>query len=126
MAITSSFGDLGVVLNAPTNRRDGLITSSGITVPYMHLSHLGLLHVILIKCLCSKSFYMYTSVHNTLSSMKHMRRNVPALSTSFILSKANDINSSSSGGMTAYVLVKLELLKETKQKLRWVLYLFSI
>ena len=71
---------------------------------------------------------MYTSVHNTLSSMKHMRRNVPALSTSFILSKANDINSSGSGGMTAYVLVKLhvELLKETKQKLRWVLYLFSI
>ncbi len=36
MAITSSFGDLGVVLNAPTSKRDGLITyihvSSGTTV----------------------------------------------------------------------------------------------
>ena len=51
---------------------------------------------------------------------------MPALSTSFLSSKANDINSSGSGGMTAYVLVKLELLKETKQKLKWVLYLFSI
>ena len=38
MAITSSFGDLGVVLNAPTNRRDGLITSSGITCIYMYLT----------------------------------------------------------------------------------------
>ena len=37
MAITSSFGDLGVVLNAPTNRRDGLITSSGTTCIYMYL-----------------------------------------------------------------------------------------
>ena len=60
MATTSSFGDLGVVLNAPTNRRYGLLTSSGITCIY--LVHLGLLHVILINAYVvgiPKSFYMY-------------------------------------------------------------------
>ena len=36
-----------IVLNAPTNRWNGLITSSGITCIY--LAHLGLLHVILIN-----------------------------------------------------------------------------
>ena len=46
MAITSSFGDLGVVLNAPTSKRDGLITCIGY---YLHSSHLGLSHVILIN-----------------------------------------------------------------------------
>ena len=48
MAITSSFGDLGVVLNAPTIKRDGLITCIGY---YLHLSHahLGFSYVILIN-----------------------------------------------------------------------------
>ena len=48
MAITSSFGDLGVVLNAPTNRRHGLITCIGYYM-HLHVSRLGLLHVILIN-----------------------------------------------------------------------------
>ena len=48
MAITSSFVDLGVVLNAPTSKREGLITCIG---HYLHLfhAHLGLSHVILIN-----------------------------------------------------------------------------
>ena len=71
VAITSSFGDLGVVLNAPTNKRVGLITCIGY---YLHLSHLGLSYVILINA--------YVVNHYTCTGI-YLSTRVPYLSYLF-------------------------------------------